>query len=182
MTCLTLEISPKTEDVVHERIFDGLSVLLAGRNIGRVIESRIQSTGNTYVIFSTDDKQSQTVIDEILDNEQIASLVTLSTGQQVPMVIRGESPQVEPINDSILGSFTHVGPEQKYAVRNCLYCRHFLMRPSGFGVDLKLICSKSMDNDAFKNPLPITQRSNESVLLLREAINIADQCDQFEEN
>ncbi len=45
-----------------------------------------------------------------------------------------------------------------------------------------MICAKNMDDDAFKDSLPMMHRPNESVLLLREAVMAADQCGLFEED
>jgi hypothetical protein len=182
MSRLTLEISPQLDDVVTERLFDGLSVLLSERHAGRVTESKVFGTVNMLVIQSTNDAEARLVIEEILNNEIIPGSVTLAIGAEVPVVIRGNAWPVDPIHDSIIGSFTNADTETHGNPRICLFCRHFSMRPSGTGVDMQMRCAKSLDEDTFTKPLVFGRRPHESVLRMREAIMIANTCELFEED
>ncbi len=182
MSRLTLEISPQLDDVVTERLFDGLSVLLSEKNAGHVTESRVFGSVSMFVIQSSNDADTRAVIEEILNNEHIGGSVTLATGQEVPIVIRGDAWPTDPIHDSIIGSFTTADTETHGHPRVCLYCRNFSMRPTGLGLDMQMRCAKELDEDAFTKPLVFGRRPHESVLRMREAIMAADTCGLFEED
>lgn len=178
---MTLEITPAADPATHERIEEGLVALFAQRNVARVIKSHILGPCSLFVLLSTDDAATRSIIDEILNNEQLpASTVTLARGIEVPTVIRGETNVDAPIHDSIIGSFLHVETVTVLRVRNCLHCKHFKMLPLGEGADLQISCDKGMNNAEFKKRLQFTARPHNSVLMLREVIELAVQCDEFQ--
>jgi hypothetical protein len=182
MSRFTLEINPPLDDVVTERIFDGLSVLLTDRNSGRVTDSRIAGSVTLIVIESSDDTVARKVIEEILDNEQVSGSVSLAIDMEVPVILRGEAWPADPVHDSIIGSFTNMETEGHRQPQVCLYCRSFSMLPLGHEAHMQMRCAKEMDEESFTKPLHFVQKPHESLLSMREAILIADKCPHFEKD